>query len=303
MQEAVLSNVLLESGTNELEILEFTVDNRKFGINVAKINIILKYQEITPMPKSKDYIEGVIQMRDKIVTVIDLAKYLGLNVRESSAKDTIIVTYFNNVYSAFHVHDIDGIHRISWKNIGKPDKNIYGGDDGLATGITNINDNLVTILDFERIVFDINPETNMQYTAAETMEKSIDSEIPIFIAEDSPMLLNVILKTLSSAGFKNLKTFENGEELWHYLNQQNDNNLVLSDYCKIVITDIEMPQMDGHHLLSNIRKSEAFEELPVIIFSSITNPDMRLKGESLGATEQITKPEIDKLISIIKNYS
>ncbi len=302
MQEAVLSNVLLESGTNELEILEFLVDGHRYGINVAKINIILKYQEITPMPKAKPFVEGVFQMRDNIITVIDLAKYLGLTSRTDPKKDTIIVTFFNNVLSAFHVHEIDSIHRISWKDIEKPDKNIYGGDDGLATGITNINGNLVTIIDFERIVFDINPETNMQYTASETMKKMVDTSIPILIAEDSPMLLNVILKTLTSAGFNNLKTFENGEELWLYLNEAKNSGKNLEDYCRLVITDIEMPKMDGHHLLSNIRKNDAFEQLPVVIFSSITTPDMRLKGESLGATEQITKPEIDKLIDIIKHY-
>ncbi len=302
MKEAVLSNVLLESGTNELEILEFSVDGHRYGINVAKINIILKFQEITSMPKAKHYIEGVFQMRDKVITVIDLAKYLGLNPRQDPKKDTIIVTFFNNVYSAFHVHDIDGIHRISWKDIEKPDKNIYGGDDGLATGITNINGNLVTIIDFERIVFDINPETNMQYTASETMEKSVNTNIPILISEDSPMLLNVILKTLTTAGFKNIKTFENGEELWEHLLKAQAEEKNIDDVCKLVITDIEMPKMDGHHLLANIRKKGGLDHLPVVIFSSITNPDMRLKGESLGATEQITKPEIDKLIDIIKTY-
>ncbi len=302
MQEAVLSNVLLESGTNELEILEFLVDGHRYGINVAKINIILKYQEITPMPKSKAFIEGVFQMRDNIITVIDLAQYLGLESKTDPKKDTIIVTFFNNVLSAFHVHEIDSIHRISWKDIEKPDKNIYGGDDGLATGITNINGNLVTIIDFERIVFDINPETNMQYTASDNMQKTIDTNVPILISEDSPMLLNVILKTLTTAGFRNITTFENGEELWLHLNRTFESGKNLDDFCKLVITDIEMPKMDGHHLLSNIRKNPNFHDIPVVIFSSITTPDMRLKGESLGATEQITKPEIDKLIDIIKRF-
>ncbi len=302
MEEAVLSNVLLESGTNELEILEFSVDGANFGINVAKINIILKYQEITPMPKAKHYIEGVFNMRDRIITVIDLAKYLNLTPRKNPARDTIIVTYFNNVFSAFHVHDINGIHRISWSDIEKPDKNIYGGDDGLATGITRIGDRLVTILDFERIVFDINPETNMQYTASKHMEESIDTNVPILIAEDSPMLLNVILKTLTAAGFRNIKTFENGLELWEYINKVIADGDDFEKFCKLVITDIEMPKMDGHHLLNNIRKSVHFADLPVIIFSSITNADMRAKGESLGATEQITKPEIDRLISIVKKH-
>ncbi len=302
MDQPVLSNVLLESGTNELEILEFSVDGANYGINVAKINIILKYQEITPMPKAKHYIEGVFQMRDKIITVIDLAKYLGLNPRTNPQKDTIIVTYFNNVYTAFHVHNIDGIHRISWADIEKPDDNIYGTDDGLATGITNIDGRLVTILDFERIVFDINPQTNMQYTAEKAKSNFSSSDIPIVIAEDSPMLLNVLLKTLTYAGFTNIKTFENGAELWNYLNKLTLDG-TLKDYCRVVITDIEMPQMDGHHLLSNIRKHPQLEDLPVVIFSSITNADMRKKGSSLGANHQITKPEIDSLIDIIRSYA
>ncbi len=302
MDQPVLSNVLLESGTNELEILEFSVDGANYGINVAKINIILKYQEITPMPKAKHYIEGVFQMRDKIITVVDLAKYLELNPRTNPDKDTIIVTFFNNVYTAFHVHNIDGIHRISWADIEKPDDNVYGTDDGLATGITNIDGRLVTILDFERIVFDINPQTNMQYTASKTLPTSSPSDIPILIAEDSPMLLNVLLKTLTNAGFTNIKTFENGSTLWQYLNNAVKEDTSLKDICRVVITDIEMPQMDGHHLLANIRKHHLLESLPVVIFSSITNDDMRKKGNSLGADHQITKPEIDKLIDIVKSY-
>ena len=161
--------ILLESGTNEFEIMEFTIAGETFGINVAKVREIMMACPVKPMQKAQKDIEGIFKSRDMVITVIDLASYLNLSASENPARDIYIVTNFNNTNFAFHVHQVVGINRISWQQIKKPDKIIYGGQEGVATGIADYNDHLITILDFEKIVSDISPELGIQYEELETL--------------------------------------------------------------------------------------------------------------------------------------
>ena len=130
MNNILKPKILLESGTNELELMEFTIAGNHFGINVAKILEIMKYTETTAMPNCSPYVEGVFKPRDEIMTVIDLATYMDLPATEDPSRDIFIITIFNNVYTAFHVHSVEEIHRISWENIEKPDTTIYSGEKG-----------------------------------------------------------------------------------------------------------------------------------------------------------------------------
>ena len=144
------TEILLESGTNELEIMEFTISGELFGINVAKVKEILMACPVKPMQKSHPDIEGVFKPRDEVITVIDLSKYLGLSVSDNPDYDIFIVTTFNNLDFAFHVHSVVGIDRVSWSMMRKPDKIIYGGEEGVATGIAEFEGRLITILDLKR---------------------------------------------------------------------------------------------------------------------------------------------------------
>lgn len=293
------TNILLESGTNELEVLEFTVAGNHYGINVAKVREILSMTDITPVPNSHPCIEGIFMPRDEIITAINLVKALGFTT-DSRKSDMLIVTNFNNLNIAFDVEQVLGIHRVSWSDIVKPDSTVNAPGAGIATGIIKKTESLIIILDFERIVEEICPETSLKMSEIAQLGERERNNIPIIIAEDSPMLSKLITDALTQAGYTNLQTHANGQEAWERLQELKKNNGV--DYgAKCVITDIEMPQMDGHRLIRLIRNDDALKHLPIIVFSSLINEDMKRKGERLGADAQISKPEIGKLVQCIDN--
>lgn len=294
--------ILLESGTNELEVMEFTIADRHFGINVAKVVEIMKTQPVTPMPNSTPFIEGVFKPREEIMTVINLAAYMALPPSQNEDRDILIITNFNKLQTAFHVHTVEAIHRISWQDIEKPDKTIYGGEEGLATGIARFDGRLITIVDFEKIITDISPESGIQLSEITRMGPRSTNSHPVLIAEDSPLLERMIVEALDKSGYTNVICCTNGLEAWEMLDNFKNSGVPIQEQVACIITDIEMPQMDGHRLLKLIRDDDELSFLPVIVFSSLINDEMRAKGEVLGATAQLTKPEIGNLVSTIDRY-
>ncbi len=288
------TGVLLESGTNELEILEFKIGDNFYGINVAKVREILPYQKPTPIPNAHPYLEGIFMPREDIITLIDLSKALHTPETNDIEGHMNIITNFNKLNIAFHVHGVVGIHRVSWEDINKPDQTINAS----ATGILKWNNKLIVILDFERIITDINPETGLKMSDITHLDKRERNDIPIMVVEDSPLLGKLIGEFLVKAGYSNILMKENGAEAWEAI-QNFKNDGVLKDKARCIITDIEMPQMDGHHLTKLIKSDKELKHLPVIIFSSLINDEMRVKGSSVGADAQITKPEIGTLIEVI----
>jgi len=291
------TNILLESGTNELEVLEFTINGNHYGINVAKVREILSMTDITPIPNSHPFIEGIFMPRDTIITVINLGRALGFG--EAGQKgQMLIITNFNNLNIAFEVDQVLGIHRVSWVDIVKPDNTVNAPGVGIATGIIKKLENLIIVLDFERIVEEICPETSLKMSEVAQLGERERNNSPIIFAEDSPMLQKLVTDALTQAGYVNLNVCSNGEEAWDKLRELKKNNGV--DYgVKCIITDIEMPQMDGHRLIRLVRNDEALQHLPIVIFSSLINDDMKRKGEKLGADAQISKPEIGQLVATI----
>lgn len=297
--EELRTDILLESGTNEMGIMEFTIAGHNFGINVAKVKEIITYCPVTPMQMSHPAIEGVFKPRDELMTVINLPKYLGLPESENIEKDIIIIADFNMMRVAFHVNTVIGIIKISWESISKPDRTIYGGTEGVATGIAEYDKRLVTILDFEKIISDISPESGIKLSDLDYLgERNNRSEYPILIAEDSMLLSRLITESLKKAGYTNITKTNNGKEAWDYLNELKAHDEVESN-VSCIITDIEMPQMDGHRLVKLIRDDIKLRSIPIVIFSSLINEEMKIKGKQLGADEQISKPEISKLVSVI----
>ena len=209
-----------------------------------------------------------------------------------------IITNFNKLNVAFHVHKVIGIHRVSWADIITPDSTISSADQGIATGIIKIDSNLIVILDFERIVSDISPETGLKVSEVEKLGHRERNDSPILIAEDSPLLMRLISDSLHKSGYTNVTLCKNGQEAWdnlcHYKAVGD-----IDRYVACVITDLEMPLMDGHRLTKLIKSDSDLNHIPVVIFSSLINEDMKRKGESLGADAQLSKPEIGMLVSAI----
>ena len=299
---AAQSEILLETGTNELEIMEFTIAGNIFGINVAKVTEIMKYIPVKPMPNSHPHIEGVFKPRTEIITVINLPSFLGLPAQENSERDMLIIAGFNKISVAFHVHTVEGIYRISWGDIEKPDSTIYGGEEGLATGIAKFQDRLITIIDFEKIVFDISPQTGIQISEIARLGERTRSEQPIVVAEDSALLKKMLLEALHKAGYTNVTAFSNGSDAWDYMQSLREAGENILEKAACLITDIEMPKMDGHRLTKLVKDDRVLKNIPVIIFSSLIDSAMRYKGEQVGANDQLSKPEIGKLVSTVDKY-
>ncbi|MCI9198973.1 MAG: chemotaxis protein CheV [Lachnospiraceae bacterium] len=294
------TNILLENGTNELEVLEFLLEGRHYGINVAKIREIIAYQDVTPVPNAHPSIEGIFMPRDTMITAINLRNCLQLRDYEESEKASslFIVTNFNKLDIAFHVDAVLGIHRVSWNNIIKPGNTVSTSEDGVSTGIVKINGVLIIILDFEKIVTDINPETGLKLSEIEALGERSIRDTPILIAEDSPLLNKLIVNSLKQAGYTNLIHTENGRQAYDVI-QQCKADGTLREHVQCVITDIEMPEMDGHRLTKLIKDDEETKHIPVVIFSSLVNDEMKRKGKALGADAQLSKPEIGNLVHIV----
>ncbi|MEG0805409.1 MAG: chemotaxis protein [Lachnospiraceae bacterium] len=290
------SNILLENGTNEVEILEFTLGNNHYGINVAKIREILTYQPVTPIPNAHYCVEGIFMPRDIMITVINLKESLGL--QKTDEEGLFIITNFNKLNIAFHVDKVIGIHRISWEDIIKPDSTINAENNGVSTGVIKMEDKLIVILDFEKIVTDISPETGLRMSDIDHFEGRDRKESPILIAEDSPLLSRLITDCLKRAGYTSLIVTADGKEAWDKLCEFRDNG-TLFNRVHCIITDIEMPIMDGHRLTRLAKTDDDIKQIPLIIFSSLVNEEMRKKGEQLGADAQLSKPEIGSLVEAI----
>ena len=291
------NSILLESGTNEIEIMKFTIDGNLYGINVAKVREIMISEPVKPMPHAHPAVEGIFKPRDAVLTVVDLPKYLGVESAKG-AKDIFIITNFNKMFIAFRVHTVDRISRISWTDIQKPDKTVSGGAESVATGIAQCDGDLVTILDFERIVAEIAPETTIQISEVENLGPRDRNEKPIWVAEDSILLSKMIGDSLRKANYINLQMFPNGRELWDALTALPAGEPI-EKHVALIITDIEMPQMDGHRLTKLVKDTPRFKSIPLIIFSSLISEEMRIKGRQLGADEQLTKPEIGHLVDVM----
>ena len=266
------TKILLENGTNELEVLEFRLDGNAYGINVAKIKEIITYEEVTPVPNAHPSIEGIFMPRDTMITAIDLKNCLQRGTSQPGG--LFIITNFNKLDIAFHVDSVIGIHRVSWRDIIKPGAAVSTTEEGVSTGIIKFDERLIIVLDFEKIVTDINPETGLKMTDIEELGERHRIDVPILIAEDSPLLNKLIVDSLHKAGYANLIHTENGQQAYDVI-QECKREGTLKEHVQCVITDIEMPLMDGHRLTKLIKSDEETKDIPVVIFSSLVNEEKR----------------------------
>nr|WP_254179252.1 MULTISPECIES: chemotaxis protein [Cytobacillus] len=292
----------MESGTNELEIVEFSIGRNKFGINVIKVKEIINPVPVIPVPHSHRNIEGIIELRGEVLPVVDVASSLNMPASESPQQDKFIVTEFNQQKIVFHVHNVSKIHRISWNQIEKPSE-MYQGQESQIIGIIKLEDEMVLLLDFEKMVTEINPDSGISIQKVQKLGKRERSDKKLLIAEDSPLLRKLLNDTLNEAGFCQIEFFENGYDAYRYLHSLAESGRDVTEEVQIMITDIEMPQMDGHHLTKKVKDHPVLAKIPVIIFSSLITEDLRHKGQMVGANAQVSKPEIAELVLLIDQYA
>lgn len=289
--------ILLESGTGEVEILHFTVAGEHYAINVVKVKELLQIENVSKVPNSHPAISGISLIRGEMISVIDLM-YVLENKKNPKVKGGMtLVCEFNKIKVGFAIDSVLGINRIGWSKIMKPDDIT---SNSLIIGNINLNDQIIMLLDFEKIVMDINPNTGINMDRIQSIAVKDRSGYKIVLADDSPMIRRVLLDTLTSAGFSKLKFFDDGMQAYDYLMMLAEKKGAdFKNEVDLLITDIEMPQLDGHALTRRIKEHKILRELPVVIFSSLITNDLLHKGESVGADAQLSKPEIENLVLMI----
>ena len=218
--------------TSVLELMEFTMAGDSFGINVAKVTEIMRYTPITPMTLSHPCIDGVFKPRGNLITVINLPRYMALRENEDPTHDMFMLTNFDNVNAAFLVHTVEGMHHINWSNVERPSSVVYGGNDSVVTGTTKIGNKIITIIDFEKVLYDINPETGLQISEVQRMGERVEISKPVVVVEDSVFLRRMLMESLELAGYSNITPFDNGQDAWEYLEK-------IRSECLVNITPIE----------------------------------------------------------------
>ena len=295
MKEA--DGILLESGTGEFEILKFSVNGKFYAINVIKVREILQIERLSEVPNSPEAISGITLVRGEVVTVIDLKYVLEQVHYEDNNHKMTLLCEFNKLKVAFLVDEVLGIHRIGWNQMQKPDDILNAT---LVIGNINLDNTIFMMLDFEKIVMDISPETGITTARIAGLEAKDRTKVELMLADDSPMIRQVLKDTLTYAGFTRLRFFDDGQQAMDYLLKlADDKGEAFTEDVQLLITDVEMPQMDGHTLTRKIKEHKVLKKLPVIIFSSLITDSLKHKGDSVGADAQMSKPEIGKLVLLI----
>ena len=297
------NGILLESGTNELEIILFELGDETFAINVLKTREIITPLPITSIPKAPEYVEGVIHLRGEIIPVIKLSEIVNKKESANPEQDHFIIAELNQIKIAFRVHKVNRINRISWEQIEKPSE-LATGNQPYATGLIKLdNGKLAVFLDIEKIVVEINPELGGNAESIKALGPRERTTKKIILAEDSGVLRALLKDTLEKAGYDNVTVFQNGKEAWEYLEiLANDKSVHPEELVQLVLTDIEMPQMDGHHLTHRIKQNNRLKGIPVVIFSSLITDDLYHKGEKVGASAQVSKPQLVDLVKEIDQH-
>ena len=302
----------LKVGSNELELVDFRLFKKEpdgkiyegiYGINVAKVREIIKMPKLTELPGSEDYIEGIFDLRGVVVPVVDLAKWMGITVPsedEAPIKKRVIITEFNNILIGFIVHDAKRIRRISWADIEPANFSAGHGklDRSKITGITRIeNGEILLILDLESIV----EEMGFFESNLEIEEDKIEKFSGIvLLVDDSPTARRIEKEALEKMGFEVIEA-TNGEEGLQKLNElyavYGDN---LKDKVKLILSDIEMPKMDGYHMAAKIHEDKRFSDIPLIFSSSISDAFSDIRGKEVGAEGYLVKFDPNKFYEKIK---
>ncbi len=302
-------DILLESGTNEVEILEFFVQGQGMGINVAKISQIIPFNpsELTKIPDESPAILGSLLWQGKTISLIDLNESLKRKSKstETCEQKIVLVTEFNNVVNGFLCDGVNRIHRIGWDSL-DPLSGFLEKHSSMVTGSVHLEGRDILMVDFEYIISELYPETRMGFGDGHEDQSEImpsREKMKIVFAEDSPFIRTTIIDLLKKAGYSKISSHENGEDALRYIQgatrKAKEAGRDISEYLNLVVSDIEMPQMDGLTLCKNIKAGLGLKKVPVIIFSSLINEQMIQKCREVEANGYTTKPQINELVRLL----
>ena len=299
----VKSEILLESGTNEVEILELFIDEEGYrgyyGVNVAKVIEIIPVpqKKINPPDSKKGIVSGMFNHRNKVVVLVDLAVWLG-KTRIETKPCNVLITEFNNVVTAFLVSGVTRIHRVTWQDI-KPLDGYMENVSDAVTGVIELENKLVFLLDLEKAIAELDPELALKAPSGNSdgaMDFNLGKPIKVLHADDSNVIRHNVKMRLEDKNNFVVQSAINGEEAWNMLvgikEKAREQGCALSEFVDVVLTDIEMPGMDGYHLCKRIKDDPGLKDVPVILFSSLIADKLLHKGKEVGADGQFAKPDL-----------
>lgn len=285
--------ILLDSGTNEMEALIFRLKGQEYGVNVAKIHELITPPVTRALPGNSVSVVGVFRLRDENIALVDLAYHLNPEEGHLEGGNTVIITAFNEKKTAFLVDSADHIERVSWDQIVPPADGLVA--EGAITGILQLPDRIVPMLDFEAIQGQIVGRQWGELEAEKVEHCDKREAYNIYVVDDSSVIRKSLYMILEDAGVGQITVFNNGEEAWRSVCQASEANIL----PHLMVSDIEMPQMDGFTLTRRIKETPAMRHMPVILFSSIVSQDSLHKGYQVGADAQISKADLTRLIPTI----
>ena len=302
---SITGDILLEAGTNEVEILVFCLGERNFGVNVAKVREVIRNQPTKDVPHKHDSVVGMFEIRGSVLTLIDLGFHLGVNATVNPASKnvaddddrSIIVTEFNGVQIGFLIDGVDRIHRLSWSEVlSMPSLSLgearSANEHSMTTGVIDIEGTLVLLVDFESVADSILAEKKLAVTDVANELEVDRAGKRVIIAEDSPYMRGLIRRTMVASGYTNVEVYEDGQAAWE---------AVQADGPPIdaIVSDIEMPRMDGLHFVKRVRENARHANVPIVLFSSLVSEDNEKKGRAVGANVQIQKPELEGVVRLV----
>lgn len=296
------TGVLLEAGTNEVEILVFRVGDQRFGVNVAKVREVRNKERVLHLPRYPRAVLGVIQIRGSVVPLVDLRGFLGGYDEDQQHDDqqADLLLEYNDRLVAFRVQAIDRVFRVSWKDLMPLPQ--CPGMRAPVTGIILLEGDIITLLDFESIgaVLGVNGDVHLKRQDPSTGPVQ-RSERPLVYVDDSPLIRRMLEDALTAAGYCNIQGFTDGQEAWEYLVRIAAESPAgaIAERVSCLVSDIEMPRMDGFHLTKRIREHAILKTIPVILFSSLISKDNEKKGKQVGATAQVSKPRWEDLATTL----
>ena len=290
------------AGTNKLEMLLFTLGhdtrtNRRetFGINVFKVREVMQTPPITRAPDMPGSIEGMVSLRSQLTAVIDLARYA--RVEKETPSGIMIVTEYNGHTQGFLVKGVDNILRLDWSAMRVPPAMLVAQMGGLVTAITELKDGrLVMMMDVEKVLSETGhfDEDEMIFKSV----KPIGKDRTVFYADDSSVARHQIQRTLDAMGVKSIAAI-NGRQAWIELSKMADyavaSHTSMKDMVQVILTDVEMPEMDGYMLTRKIKSDKRFAGIPVLMHSSLSSSSNQQLGKAVGVDEYVPKFEPQKL--------
>lgn len=294
------------AGMNRMELLLFTIKGKQlFGINVFKVREVIRTPEISVVPKSDSRVVGVSDIRGQTMPMIDLAKALDLEPVDPSkySKSLTIVTEFNSSVQGFLVEDVDRIVHLRWEDILAPPDSLQNVN--YLTGITRAQDQIVQIVDVEKVLAEVSgtPEEMSDEFISQNISKTQNQDFFVLGADDSTVARSQLKNVLDKMGIAN-KIVNNGKLALDFLQKWADDadkgiSPKVSDRVLMVISDIEMPEMDGYTLTTSIRKDDRLKDLFVILNSSLSGGFNETLTDKVGANVFLSKWHSDELANTI----